>query len=159
MSTIDWPSPRRARPRGRLFLLVLVGLLFLGGGAALSYYVDALWFGSLGFSDVFWKTLDLQAATFLVFTAVTFVILYGAFLLLKPAKLGELTSGPILINGQPIKLPVEPVLRLIAIGAAGVIAVLTGLGMMSEWNGWRSTGTEAAHPPARRRSTRSSAAR
>jgi hypothetical protein len=38
--------------------------------------------------------------------------LYGSYLALKPATLGELAGLPILINGQPIKLPVEPVIRI-----------------------------------------------
>ena len=47
--TLDWPPPRRpSRGRGRLFALVVAGLLLLSGGTALSYYVDALWFDSLG---------------------------------------------------------------------------------------------------------------
>ena len=64
----------------------------------------------------------------------TFLILYGSFLALKPAKLGELAGLPILINGQPIKLPVEPVIRLVALGASLVIAAATGAGMMAEWH-------------------------
>ncbi|HEX4346284.1 MAG TPA: UPF0182 family protein [Vicinamibacterales bacterium] len=133
MPTIDWPPQHRPRRFGRFILIALVALLFLSAGTTLSYYVDALWFGTLGFSDVFWRTLDLQAVTFLAFSAATFIILYAAFLLLKPERL-ELTSGPILINGQPLRLPVEPVLRLIGLGGSAVIAVLTGLGMMSDWS-------------------------
>jgi len=44
----------------RWFVIALLALVLLGGGTALSYYVDALWYGSLGFCDVFWKTLRLQ---------------------------------------------------------------------------------------------------
>ena len=118
--TIDWPPPRRPRRRrGLPIILGVLAVLVLGGGTALSYYVDALWFDSLGFADVFWKTLKLQGQSFTFFFAATFVILYGAFLALKPARLGELAGRPILINGQPIKLPVEPVLQLIALGALG----------------------------------------
>ena len=113
--TIDWPPHRRSRRRGLILLLVVAGVLLLGGGTALSYYVDALWFDSLGYGAVFWKTLNLQATVFSTFTLATFVILYGSFVALKPPRLGELTGFPILINGQPIKLPVEPVLRLIAL--------------------------------------------
>ena len=117
-----------------MILLAAFGVFLLfGGGTALSYYVDALWFGSLGFSQVFWKTLNLEAVAFATFAVLTFAILYGAFLLLKPAKLGALTGGPLLINGRPINLPVEPVLRLIALGAAAVVALITGLGMMADW--------------------------
>jgi uncharacterized protein len=131
--TIDWPPPRRPRRRGRLLLAVAVFAVLLGGGTALSYYVDALWFESLGYSAVFWKTLNLQGSVFAGFAAATFFVLYGSFLALKPADLAEIAGGAILINGQPVKLPVEPVLRLIAIGVSLAISAATGAGMMAEW--------------------------
>src|SRR5438045_8335227 len=115
--TIDWPPPRRAKRRGGLVLLAIVAAVLFGGGTALSYYVDALWYDSLGFAAVFWKTLNLQAVIFIGFFAITFVVLYGAFLALKPERLGEIAGGRILINGQPLTLPVEPVIRLIALAA------------------------------------------
>ncbi len=131
--TIDWPpTRRRGRPVG-LIVLALVAVLFVSAGTALSYYVDALWFGSLGFSGVFWTTLNYEAAVFAIFALLTFGALYGAFLALKPARLSDFMGGPILINGQPIRLPVEPVLRLIAGGGALFIAVVTGFGMMADW--------------------------
>jgi len=132
--TIDWPPRRRSpRRRGRLFLLVVLAILLFSGGTALSYYVDALWYGSLGFADVFWRTLNVQAAVFSGFTIVTFAALYSAFLALKPPRLGELAGLPILINGQPVKLPVEPVIRLVALGGSLVIAVITGSAMAADW--------------------------
>jgi len=105
----------------------------LSGGTALSYYVDALWFGSLGYGDVFWKTLNVQARIFTLFALVTFAALYGSFLALKPERLGEIAGGRILINGQPLTLPVEPVLRLIALAAALLVALASGAGMMADW--------------------------
>jgi uncharacterized protein len=131
--TIDWPPRRPRRRRGPIILLVLLGALLLGGTTTLSYYVDALWFDSLGYGDVFWKTLNLQAVTFSIFTITTFAVLYGAFVALKPPRLGELTNFPLLINGQPIKLPVEPVVKLIAIVASLLVAFATGAGMMAAW--------------------------
>jgi hypothetical protein len=124
--SIDWPPPHPPRPRRRrrflLILAVLAGIVF-GGRTALSYYVGVLWFGSLGYADVFWKTLSLQWGIFAAFTAATFLILYGSFLALKRAHLPDLPSGhTIYIGGQPLKLPVEPVLRLIALGVSLVIA-------------------------------------
>src|ERR1019366_6638265 len=84
--------------------------------------------------NVFWKTLSLQWGIFAAFTAATFLILYGSFLALKRAHLPDLPSGhTIYIGGQPLKLPVEPVLRLIALGVSLVIAAATGAGMMVEW--------------------------
>src|SRR5271165_1118038 len=134
--SIDWPPPHPPRHRRRSFLLivaVLAGIL-LGGRTALSYYVDALWFGSLGYGDVFWKSLSLQWGIFAAFTAATFLILYGSFLALKRAHLPDLPSGhTIYVGGRPVKLPVEPVLRLIALGVSLAIAVVTGAGMMGDW--------------------------
>src|SRR5712671_6322172 len=134
--SIDWPRMHPPRRRRRFFLLILAVLagIFFGGRAALSYYVDLLWSKSLGYGDVFWKTLGLQWGIFAAFAAATFVILYGSFLALKRAHLPDLPSGhTIFIGGQPLKLPVEPVLRLITLGLSLVIAFATGAGMMLEW--------------------------
>ncbi|MGD0509041.1 MAG: UPF0182 family protein, partial [Terriglobales bacterium] len=135
--SIDWPPALTGRPRRRrrfLIILVVLAVIFFGSRTALSYYVDVLWFGSLGYGDVFWKTLGLQWGVFAAFTAATFLILYGSFLALKRAHLPDLPNGhTIFIGGQPLKLPVEPVLRLIALGISLVIAAATGAGMMVEW--------------------------
>src|ERR1700747_204584 len=126
-------SPRRRRSFFVLMLAVLAAIV-VGGRAALSYYVDLLWFDSLGYREVFWKTLGLQWGIFTAFAAATFLILYGSFLALKRAHLPDLPSGQtIFIGGQPLKLPVEPVLRLIALGISLAIAAATGAGMMVEW--------------------------
>jgi uncharacterized membrane protein (UPF0182 family) len=135
--SIDWPPPHQARPRRRrrflLILAVLVGIIF-AVRTALSYYVGVLWFESLGYGDVFWKTTGLQWGIFTVFTAATFIVLFGSFLALKRAHLPDLPSGhTILIGGQPLKLPVEPVLRLIALGVSFLVAAATGGTMIVEW--------------------------
>jgi uncharacterized membrane protein (UPF0182 family) len=133
--SIDWSQtnpPRRLR-RLLLILVALAGTVF-GGWTALSYYVDVLWFASLGYGEVFWKTLSLQAEIFTAFAAVTFFTLFGWFLALKRAHLPDLPSGQtIVVGGQPLRLPVESALHLIALGVSLAIAVATGASMMAEW--------------------------
>jgi uncharacterized membrane protein (UPF0182 family) len=135
---MDWPrlQPPLHRHRRR-FLLIIVAVLaaiVFGGRTAVSYYVDVLWFDSLGYRDVFWKTLGLQWGIFAAFAAGTFIVLSGSFLALKRAHLPDLTPGhTILIGGQSVKLPVEPVLRLIALSVSLVIAAATGGAMTGEW--------------------------
>jgi uncharacterized membrane protein (UPF0182 family) len=114
------------------FVAVLVAIL-MGGRTMVSYYVELLWYDALGFGSIFWTTISLKTVVFLVFAGLTFAILYGCFLLLKPGRLGELTGGTILINGQPIQLPVGSALRVIPLFVAGAIAVVTGLGMLAQW--------------------------
>ncbi len=142
MPPIDWPPPRTPRSplsqrrRVRLILIAIFAVLAIvfGGHAASSYYVDALWFGSLGYGEVFWKTLSFQSGVFAAFAAATFLILYGSFLALKRMHLEDLPSGhTIFIGGQPVRLPVESLLHPIGFGLSLVIAATTGAGMMAEW--------------------------
>jgi len=133
--TIDFPTRRRPPRRFGLIALLIAGLLlFIGGGTGLSYYVDALWFGSLGYGGVFWRTLGLQTVIFLITAGLTFAVLFGAFLALKPAGFGEIgEAGVIMINDRPFKVPVGPALTLIAAFVAAVIALGTAGGMAGEW--------------------------
>src|SRR3982751_439379 len=133
LDTIDFPPRRPRRRLGLISIAVAIALLF-SAGTVLSYYVDALWFGSEGYGDVFWKTLNLQTAVFTIAGAATFAILYGAFRMLKPPHFGELgTGGILIINNQPVKLPVGPVLSLIAILVSAIVAFGTAAAMMGDW--------------------------
>jgi uncharacterized protein len=125
------PPPGRRR-RG-IILLAVAAAVFLGGGTVVSYYVDALWFDSLGYAAVFWTRLNLQAAIFASFAVLSFAAVYGVFLALKPARFDQLIGGRILINQQWVQLPVEPVLKMAVLGLALIIAVANGSAMMSNW--------------------------
>ena len=135
--SIDWPRPHSPRPHLRRRVIIIIAALaciFFGGRTVLSYYVDVLWFASLGYANVFWKTLSLQWGVFAAFTSATFLILFGSFLALKRSHLPDLPSGhTIYIGGRPVKLPVEPVLRVIALVVSLAIGAATGAGMMAEW--------------------------
>jgi uncharacterized membrane protein (UPF0182 family) len=73
-------------------LAVVISVVF-GCRIAFSYYLNALWFGSLGYRDVFWKTQGVQWAAFTAFAAATFLVLYGSFVVLKRAYFTELQSS------------------------------------------------------------------
>jgi uncharacterized membrane protein (UPF0182 family) len=140
--SIDWPpsrtprSPRSPRRRARLIVIFIIAVLAVvfGGRMASSYFVDALWFGSLGYRDVFWKTLSFQSGVFAAFAAATFLILYGSFLALKRAHRNDLpNSHTIFIGGQPVSVPVGAILHPVALGLALIVAATTAAGMMAEW--------------------------
>jgi uncharacterized membrane protein (UPF0182 family) len=135
--SIDWPRlppTQRHRRFPLILILVFLALVVFGGRQTLSYYVEALWFGSLGYAEVFWKTLRLQSLVFTAFAAATFVFLYGSFLALRRSHRDDLLDGrTIYVGGQPLKLPVGSILKLIAIGVSLVIALVTGAGMAAQW--------------------------
>src|SRR5258707_4566389 len=133
---IDLPRTQTPRRRRRFLLLSLAvfAVIFFGGRTALSYYVEVLWFDSLGYREVLWKTLSLQWGIFTAFAAATFLILFGSFLALKRAHLPDLPSGhTTFIGGQPLKLQGEAVLRFSARGHSLLIARVTGARMMMDW--------------------------
>jgi uncharacterized protein len=132
VDTIDFPRRRWTRRR-LLLLLALVGALLFGTETVLSYYVDALWFGALGYRDVFWKTLNIQSAVFTAAGVATFALLIGAFHWLKPSGFGELNAGRIIINGRPVTLPIGPVLSLAASVVTAIIAFGVAVGLSSDW--------------------------
>jgi len=134
---IDWPIPTKpARPRRRILLFLLAGLavVLFGSRTFLSNWVDLLWFQSLGYAAVFWKERGLQWGVFAAFTAATFLILYGVFSLLKRAHSVDLPDNhTIMIAGNPVILPVGPVLRVLALLISLIVALGTGAAMQAQW--------------------------
>ena len=83
---------------------------------------------------MFRKTLSFRWAVFASCFAATFFILYGWFLALRRAYQPDLLSGGIIyIAKQPVKLPVERIIRLIAVVVTLLIAAATGASMAGEW--------------------------
>ena len=127
---------QRQPPRRRVFLLIfaVLAVIFFSSRTVLSYYLDALWFGSLGYAEVFRKTISLQWFVFAVFFAATFLVVYGWFFALwrayQPHLLG---GGPIFVGGRELRLPVERMLRPIGLVVSIGIAFVTGTNMMLEW--------------------------
>src|SRR6202000_201486 len=99
-----------------------------------SYWVDLLWFRSLGYSEIFWKTWALEWGTFAAFAVLTFLILYGAMLGLKRTHAEDLpVNHTIYLAGRPFTLPVGRAVHLAALGVARLVALVTGAAIESEW--------------------------
>jgi len=134
--TIDWP-PRHSRRGPRLVLLfffAFAAIVLLAGNASISWWVNLLWFHSLGYESVFWRTWTLQWGTFAAFAGLTFFILYAALLLLRRAHAAELPDRhTIFIAGRPVELPVGRALHVAALLLGLLIALATGAAMQSQW--------------------------
>src|ERR1700720_2848688 len=131
---VDWQQPPRRHRRLFFLVLAILAIVIFSSRTALSYYVDSLWFGSLGYGEVFRKTLTLQWTFFAAFFAVAFLFLYGWFLALRRAYQSDLPDDyRIVIGGQPLKLPVARILHLLGLVVSLLIAVVTGASNMMEW--------------------------
>src|SRR5689334_1492544 len=77
-------DPRRIR---RVILrLVLAIVLLVAAFESISFYVESLWFESLGYSSVFWYRLRLEGQVFLFFSAASALLLWALFRLAMPAR-------------------------------------------------------------------------
>src|SRR5271166_4288914 len=116
-------TPRR-RQTVLLTLLVALGIVLLGAGTAASYYVDALWFESLGLAAVFWTRVGLESETFAVFTLATFLVVYGVFRALKPDRLDDVIASTLFVNRKPLRLPVDRFLKMIGLASSLAFAAI-----------------------------------
>ena len=92
---------------------------FFAGRTAISYWVDLLWFSSLGYASVFWKTWAWSGAPSRSSRRSRFCVLFGAFFAAAPGARRATcpTRHTIFFGGRPIDLPVGRVLALVAAGA------------------------------------------
>src|SRR5512146_2290978 len=121
---------------GRL-RLVLVGILLailFGAGALVSWYVEALWFASLGYSSIFWKTFEIRIGLFAGFFLATAIILQLAFWALRPRRFDRsYFDRTVIINGRPVTVSFSPVARIVTWVITAVVAFASGLTMASRW--------------------------
>src|SRR5919206_4515181 len=75
-------GPRRPRRWRRWILIALVLVALFVLPRLLAIYIDALWFGSVGYAPVYWYALRLKVILFFVFAVATFGVLRAVFYLL-----------------------------------------------------------------------------
>ena len=133
--TIDWPMHVQAAPSASCSSTSSLPPSSSSSSAAAPPSPTGLTFSGSARSatpSVFWKTWGLEWGTFAAFAALTFLILFGAFLALRHSHAADLPdTHTIFFAGRPIELPVAKALRIIAVIAALLIAVATGLAMES----------------------------
>ncbi len=128
-------SPRRPRRPRRWWWLVLAGaaLLFLAS-RALSIYISALWFGSLGFSSVYWYMFRLKIELFVIFFVLTLLILRGGLWLIERGFARfAFDSRTVFINQQPVNISPGRFLRPIAWVVSVLAGLVFGLSMREAW--------------------------
>ncbi|HEX8161681.1 MAG TPA: UPF0182 family protein [Pyrinomonadaceae bacterium] len=126
-------APKRGRRLRWLFVVGLLALLFALSRAA-SIYVEALWFGSLGYAAVYWTTFKYAVALFAVFALATALVLRGAFWALERAfDVSALAPRRLLLNNQPVFVRPARLLKPVAWLASIFFGFVSGAEMSGEW--------------------------
>ncbi|MGC8550615.1 MAG: UPF0182 family protein [Acidobacteriaceae bacterium] len=132
--TIDAHPRKRSVNLALLAAIFLIVVILFGSSSALSWYVDALWFKALGYGGVFWKSWGLEWGSFAFFFVVSFLFLYGWFLILWRMHQADLPRDrEVIIGEQRISIPVRRALRIGGVAVSLVVAATTGTAMMANW--------------------------
>jgi uncharacterized membrane protein (UPF0182 family) len=119
----------------RFVILILALIVFFGGPSLVGFATDWLWFGELGYQQVFLTTLRAQGTLFTIAFAIAAVWL-TANLRIALASVGDARPVFTTRDGLEVALPGRQQMRTIASLAAVVLAVLIGLFASSQWETW-----------------------
>src|SRR5438105_318779 len=118
----DYHPSLEFRPpaRGFFIRLAVLILLLIAGFQSISFYVESLWYGSLGFAPVYWYRLRAQSLVFLSVAVITALVLWLIFRLVTPPP--GYSRRPFLQFGQEaIAIPTSNTLKRLALPVAVVI--------------------------------------
>lgn len=130
------PSARRRRRFSSRFALIgLSLLLFVAGPSLLSFYTDWLWFGEIGYQQVYTTMLRGQGTLF------TIAFAFATIWLIVNLRIALSTIGnvrPVFTTreGLQVALPGRQQLRTIANVVSMVLAGLFALFFASQWQLW-----------------------
>ena len=119
----------------RFILLLLFALLFLAGPSLVGFYTDWLWFGEVGYQQVFATMLGGQAMLFTIAFAVA-AVWFTFNLRLALSSISDLRPVYTTREGIELALPGRQQLKRLAPVAAIVVALLVGLFAGSQWQVW-----------------------
>ena len=124
---------RQRRPRLGLWLFVAF-IVLTGIGQAVPLYTDWLWFGEIGFTQVFTTVLTMRGWLVMGAGGLVFLFLYAnlwmAARTAAPDVLWELDDQ----LGLPGRAVLEPLIRRLLVPVVAVIALLSGVRASAAWD-------------------------
>lgn len=117
------------------FTWILLGVLFvifIFFSSLIAFIADWWWFGEVGFTEVFIKSLGSKIIIFLAVFIFSLLFLLINFLISTASKIPWMTSLPPSLVGQPISLD-NRIVTKIAIVASLLVALFLGLISASAW--------------------------
>src|SRR6266404_2381212 len=131
---IDVGLTKPRRRRWGWWLLGAIVIFVFAASRGLSIYISALWFGSLGYSAVYWYMFKLKIALFAIFFVLTVIILRGSFWVIERAFASiAFDRRTIFVNQQPVNFSPSRVLRPLAWIVSVLGGLVFGLGMRDAW--------------------------
>jgi len=127
------PAQGRSRSRALIPTLIVLGILALLFGVFTNLWTERLWFGSVGYDQVFTTQIVTQVGLFVVFALLTFLAVVGTAALayrLRPRY------RPMSVEQQSLERyreAIDPSRRTIVLVGAGILGITSGLGASASW--------------------------
>jgi uncharacterized membrane protein (UPF0182 family) len=119
----------------RILVFAVLAFLFFAGPSMIRFYTDWLWFGEIGYQQVFLTMLRAQGTLFTITFAIAAVWL-TVNLRVALGSVGDLRPIFTTREGIEVPLPGRRQMRTIASGLAIVVAVVIALYASSQWETW-----------------------
>lgn len=111
-----------------------VVIVFLALTRLLSVYISALWFGSLGYSSVYWYVFKAKLVLFAIFTVLTALLLSATFLLFQRLFGAQaFESRTIVLNNQPVQFSPAKFIRPLGWGVSILVGLIYGFQLKDDW--------------------------
>jgi uncharacterized membrane protein (UPF0182 family) len=123
----------RSRSLTGLFFLAVILLLAIPSFSI--YYTDWLWFRELGYTQVFFKSLNTQGAVFIGVFAVAFAFLYGNLRIAQHGLVAPRLIFGQTIDGRPVAIERTGVARIALIGSM-ILAGMLAISSAANWMSW-----------------------
>jgi uncharacterized protein len=125
-------SPRRRRLW--LWILIAALLLFFSFSRILSIYLSALWFGSLGYSSVYWYIFKAKVLIFAGAAVLTALLLSMTFLLFQRLfGAYAFENRTVVLNNQPFQFSPARFIRPLGWIVSAVFALIYGFMLKEKW--------------------------
>jgi uncharacterized membrane protein (UPF0182 family) len=126
-------GPRKRR-RLKIWLVVAAILLLFSLSRIVSIYISSLWFGSLGFSSVYWYIFKLKIALFIGAAVLTALLLSATFLLFQRLfGAYAFEKRTIILNNQPFQFSPAKFIRPLGWIIAAFFGIVYGLQLKEHW--------------------------
>ncbi len=126
-------EPGSRRPRPLVLTLIVMAVLLIGFSLFANIWTEKLWFGMLGYGDVFNKLVLTKIGMFLVF-GLAMGLIVGANLWfayrLRPVFR---PNSPEQANLERYREVITPIRRLLLVASAGVFAIFAGASATGQW--------------------------
>src|SRR5687767_9212714 len=132
IDVIEVGPPRRRRLT--IWIVVAAIILFLSFSRIISVYLSSLWFGSLGYSSVYWYVFKTKLALFAVFTVLTALLLSATFLLFQRLfGAYAFENRTIILNNQPFQFSPAKFIRPLGWGVSILVGLIYGFQVKDHW--------------------------